>query len=324
MTAAGIHWVNETNVERGIFSKMKEIVDEVLNSFDEDEAIFEELVTEFGKTVADLEQRSTLVEKRTNEAANGQEKLQSARQRARQEVNTLIGEHPVAVAAKEFLTRIWSDKLTFVLLRQPDAENSDDWHTAIELAKVVVDYASPVNNDKEREQRAQSLDEHQKTLREASTTLQQPDKEKLLLDLFSSQKKLTEEHDTAAELPVEVTEPVLADDDQPVKDTSLSPEQEAMIKELKSVPFGTWFEFSKDGKSVQRAKLSWRSTVTEKFMFVDQMGVRASVISMTDLADCMIAGRVRLINEQKKPFVDRALGAIHRMLDHGTRQTARA
>jgi hypothetical protein len=121
MTAAGIHWVNETNVERGIFSKMKEIVDEVLNSFDEDEAIFEELVTEFGKTVADLEQRSTLVEKRTNEAANGQEKLQSARQRARQEVNTLIGEHPVAVAAKEFLTRIWSDKLTFVLLRQPDA-----------------------------------------------------------------------------------------------------------------------------------------------------------------------------------------------------------
>jgi len=286
--------------------------------------VFEDLVIDFEKTVKDLEQRSTLVEKRTNEAANGQEKLQAARHRAQREIGTLISEKTVAVAAKDFLQRIWSDKLTFILLRQPDADNSDDWRTAIELANAIVHYASPVNDNAERERRAQSLSDHQKALREASTTLQQPDKEKLLLDLFTSQNKLMDERVPATEVAVEVAKAKPVEEEQLAEKSGLSPEQETMIKELKSVPFGTWFEFSGEDSTTHRAKLSWRSTVTEKFMFVDQMGVKASIISMTDLADCMIAGKVRLLNEQKKPFVDRALGAIHRMLDHGTPQTAHA
>ncbi len=324
MTAAGIHWVNETNLERGVFSRMKEIVDKVLNDFDEDVEIFEELVNDFEKIISELEQRSTLVEKRTNEAANGQEKLQEARQRAQQEIRTLIGEHTVAVAAKMFLQRIWSDKLTFILLRQADAEHSEDWRMAIELAGTIVRNATPVSNEAERNQRSQSLGEHQKTLRAAAATLQQPDKEKLLLDLFTSQNKLVDEQVPVTEIPVEVAEPETAVDEPTSGENSLSPEQEAMIRELKSVPFGTWFEFSGKEKTTQRAKLSWRSTVTEKFMFVDQMGIKAAIISMTDLADHMIAGKVRMINEQKKPFVDRALSAIHRMLDHGAPQTAHA
>ena len=324
MTAAGIHWVDESSLERGVFSRMKSIVDKVLNDFDENVELFEELVNDFEALISDLEQRSTLVEKRTNEAANGQEKLQAARQRAQQEIRTLIGEQTVAVAAKVFLQRIWSDKLTFVLLRQADAEHSEDWRMAIELAAAIVRNATPVSSETEREQRSQALEEHQKALRDAAATLQQPDKEKLLLELFTSQNKLVDEQVPVSEVAVEAIEPETAVNEPATAQNSLSPEQEVMIRELKSVPFGTWFEFSGKGKATQRAKLSWRSTVTEKFMFVDQMGVKAAIIAMTDLADNMIAGKVRMINEQKKPFVDRALSAIHRMLDHGARQTAHA
>ena len=79
-----------------------------------------------------------------------------------------------------------------------------------------------------------------------------------------------------------------------------SPEQLAMLEKLNSIPFGTWFEFRKPGNPSSRAKLSWRSTVTEKFMFVDQMGVKAAVISMHDLANCMINGRVRILQAGEK------------------------
>jgi hypothetical protein len=89
-----------------------------------------------------------------------------------------------------------------------------------------------------------------------------------------------------------------------------------MLEKLKNVPFGTWFEFEKPGQTKRRAKLSWRSTVTEKFMFVDQMGVKAAIVCMRELADCMLNGSVRIVSTEKKPFVDRALSAIHRMLDH--------
>lgn len=324
MTAAGIRWVDENNIERGIFPGMKEIVDRVLNDFDEDTEIFEALVTDFETRISDLEQRSSLVEKRTNEAASGQEKLQTARQRARHEINALMGEHTVAVSAKEFLQRIWSDKLTFIFLRQPEADNSDDWHSAIKLAETVIRYASPVENETERKQRLRSLNDHQQALREASSTLQQPEKEKLLFNLFSSQRKLTEESSLATEVPVVAVEPEPVPDKTQTMINSPTPEQDNIISELKSVPFGTWFEFTGKGKTIQHAKLSWRSTVTEKFMFVDQMGTRAAIISMTDLADNIISGKVRVIHHQKKPFVDRALSAIHRMLDHGPRQTVHA
>lgn len=50
-------------------------------------------------------------------------------------------------------------------------------------------------------------------------------------------------------------------------------------------------------------------------MFVDQLGVKASVVSMQDLADYMLNGKARIVADEKKPFVDRAMSAIHRMLD---------
>jgi hypothetical protein len=46
------------------------------------------------------------------------------------------------------------------------------------------------------------------------------------------------------------------------------------------------------------------------------MGVKAAVVCMHELADCMLDGSVRIASTEKKPFVDRALNAIHRMLDH--------
>ena len=78
MTAAGIRWVEDDQIERGIFPKMKEIVDRVLLDFKEDVGIFDTLLKDFDKAVKDLDHRAILVETRTTEAADGQEKLQAA------------------------------------------------------------------------------------------------------------------------------------------------------------------------------------------------------------------------------------------------------
>jgi hypothetical protein len=46
------------------------------------------------------------------------------------------------------------------------------------------------------------------------------------------------------------------------------------------------------------------------------MGIKAAVVCMHELADGVLNGTVRIVATEKKPFVDRALSAIHRMLDH--------
>lgn len=318
MTSAGIRWVEEDQIDRGIFPKMKEIVDKVLLEFKEDVSIFDTLLEEFTQSVNDLDHRAELVEQRTTEAANGQEKLQEARNRAQQEVRSLFNGKPVPESTREFLQRIWADKLTFILLRTDQGDASEDWRNATAFAARIIDSVLPPRSETVQSQRRASLSELQDEIRDATKTLQQTDKEKLIGALFETQQQVLAKIVTVEEQQASVEQPVSEEEivsDEIAKETSLTPEQHAQIEELKSIPFGTWFEFAKSGQPTKRAKLSWRSTVTGKFMFVDQLGVKASVVSMQDLADYMLNGKARIVAEEKKPFVDRAMSAIHRMLD---------
>jgi hypothetical protein len=314
MTAAGIRWVEEAHVERGIFPKMKEIVDRVLLDFKEDVSLFDDVVKEFNQAVAELERRASRVEERTNEAASGQEKLQAARARAQEEIRALSQERPIPSAAGDFLQRILADKLTFILLRNQQGDESDEWQAATALtSRVIASVIAPTDNA-QREARRQSLKQLQDDIRSATSTLQQADKEKLLHALFELQSQIIS-GDNATNIVAAPLPQVPAVHDE-VDPGELSAEQVRMLEKLKNVPFGTWFEFQESGEASKRAKLSWRSTVTNKFMFVDQMGVKAAVICMRELADGMLNDTVRMVNTEKKPFVDRALSAIHRMLDH--------
>jgi hypothetical protein len=311
MARAGKRWVDESAVDRGIFPKMQEIVDKIMADFKENVELFDDVLEDFTKTVSELDQRAKHVEMRTNEAANGQEKLQAARGRAQKEVRILTQGKPVVEAVHEFLQGIWADKLTFLLLRNEQGDESPAWHQSIGLAERIVELSIAPQNNEQRENRRRKLDGLQQEIREATQTLQKSDKEKLLSALFNSQ---TLALDTNAEQAT-VVAPVEPEPEETSEPLS-TPEQLAMLEQLKAIPFGTWFEFREPGKPGKRAKLSWRSTVTEKFMFVDQMGVKATMICMHDLANCMIDGRVQVVQVEKKPFVDRALNAIYRMLEH--------
>ncbi|MDT8386346.1 MAG: DUF1631 family protein [Thiogranum sp.] len=325
MTSAGIRWVNESQPDQLVLPKMKEIVDSILRDFDHDVTLFEKFSDEFSSYIDELRQRAELVEKRAAEAANGQDKLLSARSRAQHEIDRLQQGKPAVAAVHDFLHRLWADKLTFILLRDPKGTESDNWRQTTALAQAIVESGMPAADAKQRDKRSQELNSLQEQLREATETLQHADREKLLIALFTRQqqvlKELAPEHSAPYDTPAsEPAPPIQAA--APV--ARLTNEQIEMIEKLKAVPFGTWFEFSAEGNHKQRAKLSWRSTVTKKFMFVDQMGVKAAVIAMQELADKMLNGSVHIIAVDKKPFVDRALAAIHKMLDRSIRSTASA
>jgi hypothetical protein len=325
MTSAGIRWVEDDQIERAIFPKMREIVDRVLLDFKEDVGIFDTLLKDFDKAVKDLDHRAGLIETRTTEAAEGQEKLQAARHRAQQEVRTRCQGKPVPASAQEFLQRIWADKLTFILLRSPQGDESADWQAATALVDRIVESSLPPASQEQRSERQQSLAGFQEELRDATKTMQQVNKESLIGALFDVQTQALDtiipvsENHAQAQQPQQPQQPAVVAEEPVQKHTaqkaSLSPEQKAMLEKLKSIPFGTWFEFSDPDKPKTQAKLSWRSTVTEKFMFVDHMGVKAAIIPMQELADSMLNESVRIVDTEKKPFVDRALKSIHRLLD---------
>lgn len=332
MIAAGKRWVDEQQLERGIFPAMKETVDRVLEDFHENTGVFVDILTDFDAHVDELKRRATVVEKRTNEAASGQEKLLAARQQAQQQIQDIVAGQKVDTSVEQFLSKIWSDRLTFIVLRNRQGTASEEWRDAVELARQMVESTRPPTDEEVRRTRQASLNDFQQTIREASYNLQQADKEKLLSTLFNRQQAAlqslaNDEPPSPQASPtefVESAESTPQSPSTPEDQTADYPEITAMIAKLRAVDFGTWFEFSQADTPAHRAKLSWHSTVTEKFMFVDQLGVKVAIIPSRELAVCMLSGNARILETEHKPFVNRALEAIHRVLEQRSKATANA
>ncbi|MGH8091689.1 MAG: DUF1631 family protein, partial [Rudaea sp.] len=83
------------------------------------------------------------------------------------------------------------------------------------------------------------------------------------------------------------------------------------LERLKTLPFGTWFEFrtNQQGDKVRR-KLAWFSTLTGHCLFVNQRGVRVDEKNLEQLARDLVGGQVWIVEPETETLVDRAWKAI--------------
>ncbi len=81
--------------------------------------------------------------------------------------------------------------------------------------------------------------------------------------------------------------------------------------QLKHVEFGTWFEFSdEDNNKSEMLKLAWFSSISDHYMFVNQAGMKSAVKTQLELAEGIHTGLIKIVKEQAKSFVERALESI--------------
>lgn len=119
---------------------------------------------------------------------------------------------------------------------------------------------------------------------------------------------------TAAKTPESQSAPVAARKPEPKKPAKpksppLSAEEKSMVDKLKEIAFGTWFEFDRDTGEAH-LKLAWFSRVSSHYMFVDHTGVKQAVETQLNLAKGMCAGRIRIVEPNKKSFMERALESV--------------
>ena len=81
---------------------------------------------------------------------------------------------------------------------------------------------------------------------------------------------------------------------------------------VRQLKVGTWMEFAGERESRVRAKLSWVSPISEKYLFVNQNGVKITEKSIYDLASDLKEGRATILHQA--PLFDRALEAIMKRL----------
>ncbi len=315
-------WSEESDRGRRLYAKVHGIVETLLQEFDDDLDIFARLEQELADFQTTNRKRAELSEQRVAEATRGREKLQQARRRAAQEILARIDKQELPELVRGILTRAWANYLVLTLLRQ--GEDSQEFRVGLRFVDDFVWSTRPMTRDADRERLRQLLPLLEKSLRHGLATMafQDSDVESLMTQLNVLYRRqlgttaetapvTTGQDDPGVAIPesmdVIATPEVAAGDtdDTPAPDAA-DDEHMARVRQLK---VGDWLEFSSpDEPSGQRAKLSWISPISGKYLFVNRRGLKVADKSAAQLADEFSRGAALVLEEL--PLFDRALDAI--------------
>jgi hypothetical protein len=323
MVEAGGLWVEESNPQRGIFPAMQRIVNRVLKEFAEDIALFEDLLDSFEHSMKEQQRKTDTMEKRTQEAARGREKLHLAKRRANHEIHELLDRTPLPSQVTDFLSKTWLDQLVFILLRDKDADRSDTWKQAVRTAENLVQLFEPGAGKSDPVTRADAILDLQTRIVDGVQHMGSYSHSTLdaLFALLKAPETWREVRRKAAAAQARapdvegVPHTLAAQAQTPPSPGEVSEQEHEVIVRLRKMKFGTWFELASDNRSrSRRLKLSWLSPLTSTCMFVDRSGMQAEIKTLQELANEMLSGRAKVIPRPKHPFIERALVSIRKML----------
>ncbi|MEN8204899.1 MAG: DUF1631 domain-containing protein [Pseudomonadota bacterium] len=333
LARASARWVYEDNPDRGIFPCMRKIITRILHEFKDDLDIFTELLDILNTSLHGLDNKASVIEKYTRQAAEGKEKLELARLRADTEIKGTVSKHNVPGAIRKMLGDVWRDKLVFIYLREADADQSDIWELATQTIESILWCVEPCSTTEERAVLQKQHKEVYKQIRQSVDTLRAYGTSDT-----ASELSLIRQHMEAAISTADLPAAPAIKDDEPAHTSTqqdntaaidqkkersgshndvneLTPETKAAMAELDTVPFGTWFRIHKDAENTPlRAKLSWYSQLSGNYMFVNSMGIKVAVIKHRELANMLVSGEAEIMVEEQRPLVRRAMETIRHML----------
>ena len=338
LVEAGCHWVDESNLKRGIYPDMQQVVDRILKEFTtNDLTVFQSLFSTFKERMAKFRQKTDILERRAKEAAEGREKLNVAKQRAKQEMKARLHATKLPAIISEFLLQSWADKLIFTLLRHPEGELSEDWKDALRIADDLVWVFEPKTTDADKRELEKMLPALREAIQGGLSSLGGYNMEQgeEIFDLLESPEKIyasVDQPTTATGEPKSGGQPAKArhvgdkiteqSTSESEQEAEIPEEEQAMMDKIAKIKYGTWFEvYGSSPDDVKKVKLSWLSPLTSTCMFVDRAGVQTAIKPVRLLAQEMLEGKSRVIEESNDPFVERTLHAIKRMLTHSVSTT---
>ncbi len=310
VTETAAYWVDSSDGEAdpALVQKMQSVTERLLHEYDGDSGLYAHLLHDLERHMQTLARRAEMTERRHVEAAQGRDRLEQARARAEEIIaQRLVGMRPSSLV-RTLLEQAWVDALALAILRH--GEESEVFRERIATVDALLKRNpedDPGKLQTEVQHGLQQVGLHTPDAEAiARKVLDQPvvdfsgepvSQTELAMKLKQRQR-LGEEAGDAAGKPVEAP---------------LNADEQRMLERLKSVPFGSWFEFQRNqqGDTVRR-KLAWFSPTTGRCLFVNQRGQRAEERTLARLARDLVRGQVRLVAdaETQTSLVDRAWNAI--------------
>lgn len=311
---AGAAWLEADDLDPQLMQKLGRTVDTVVANFSDDPQVFASAHEEVQQHFRAAAHKAELAERRHVEAARGRERLEVARQLASDQIARCCAQTPPPRFVQTLLRQAWADVLTLTQLRH--GNDSPEWEQRLaETCGIAEVTAMPTGQGHAADaalagqvnaallQIGYHADEAQAISRRLSTPGGEDD--------GSSRTELTARLKARARLGEQTEAP---DPRQPAP-LARSAVEEDCYRQLRSLPFGSWFEFTTNQQGDQhRQRLSWYSQVTDHALFVNARGQKVAEYTLDTLARLMAQGQARLVTEDKGRLIDRAWQATLRTL----------
>lgn len=254
-----------------------------------------------------LSRRAEIAERRQVEAAQGRDRLHSARTQARAAIDKRLAQKPTTPLVRALLEHAWTDALTLTLLRE--GENSEGYRrrlaavdqllgpaTARDDTRLAADINHGLTQVGLQASEAEQITRHALDLpAPANDTTPDVSQTELLIRLKARQKP----DEAVSEAPA-----------GPRK-LSLTPTERKALETLKALPFGSWLEFTvnQQGQRVAR-KLAWYTPGSGRCLLVNARGAAAPERTLDQVARMLARGQARLMPPQDNGMLDRAWTAL--------------
>ncbi|OBR73400.1 thymidine phosphorylase [Xanthomonas arboricola] len=308
---SGAVWLGDDDVDPQLLHKLGSAVDRIVNDYQGDEAVFAAANADIQAHLRALARKADLAERRHVDAARGKERLESAKQQAEARIEQLCEQSVPPRFVQALLRQAWSDVLTLTLLRQ--GEQSPEWDERQALTARIAEVTcrskgqpADIALGSEIETALLQVGYHHDEAAAIARRLSTPGGE----DEMTSRTELATRLKARTRLGEQ-------GDSAPRKDIAgpRSPAEEACYTQLRSLPFGSWFEFVINQQGdLRRQRLSWYSPMTGNALFVNQRGQKVAEHSLDGLSRLMAGGQARLLVEEKSRLIDRAWHATVRTL----------
>lgn len=322
LAEAGTGWSESSDKDQRLYNKMREIVETLLGEFNDDVGVFDRLNEDFSGFVTTHRRRAELAEQRAAEAARGREKLEAARHEAARICMRALQHKGLPEIVREVLSGPWTKYLEIVHARR--GPESPEWRAATKLVDDLiwsVDRETVLTESKHWAAMLPSIDA---TLKQGlgAVGFHEADTHRVLAKLRETYAGVMEAARMGGTASVGGIVPTALDgaanedpaDDPGMEASTLPPEVAAEIEPhlaaARALRVGQWLELTGEAAagSVLRAKLSWVSAITHRYLFVNQNGLKVAEMTVQEVALDLRDGKMRVLEEN--PLFDRALSAI--------------
>lgn len=306
---SGATWLADDDADPQLVQRLERAVGKVVEEYDGDEAVFERANREVQEHYRAQAHKAELSERRQVEAARGRDRLETAKHSAAVAIAARLGGRKPPQFVQALLNQAWADVLTLTALR--NGEDSDEWREREEATGRIIEITCAADAPPDPELAARidaalrQVGYHEDEASAIARRLSRSDD-----DEATSRTELTAKLKARARLgegdPGETVK---------AKPPPRTAEEQDFYDHLRTLPFGTWFEFVHNQQGdVRRQRLSWYSPVTGNALFVNARGHKVGEHSLDSLARLMAHGQARIVTEDKGRLIDRAWQATLRAL----------